>query len=263
MIVVVSLEIMKQFHLKHYLVPNWPQPKNVHAYTSLRMGGHSQPPFASFNLGARAGDDPIAVQANRRQLCRELGLAREPFWLQQEHTNRAVLADNFDLASQPIADAAFTTQPNLACAVLTADCVPILVCDRDGTMVAAIHAGWKGIAIGIIESALQAMKIEGNRLMAWLGPAIGPNAFEVGTEVREMFVKLDVNSASAFKQQSQDFWLADIYWLARLRLQALGITAIYGGEYCTFTDSEHFFSYRRDGVKSGRMASLIWLAKLA
>ncbi|EKE01851.1 MAG: hypothetical protein ACD_21C00034G0005 [uncultured bacterium] len=244
--------------MSNYIKPSWPAPKNVKAFTTKRTGGVSKPPYDGFNFGLHTGDDPNDVLANRKKLYQELDLPSEPFWLKQEHTNTAIhLQQNTNLI-EPVADAAFATTPGLVCAVMTADCVPILVCDRKGTIVAAIHAGWRGIAAGIIESTIKAMNINPTELLAWLGPAIGANAFETGDDVREIFIKHNPEAKKAFVMH-QDRFLANIYLLASQRLNSAGVTAIYGGEYCTFTQKELFFSFRRDGANSGRMASLIWL----
>jgi len=244
--------------MNNYIEPNWPAPKNVKAFTTKRTGGISKPPYESFNFSLRTGDDPDNVLANRKKLCLELNLPIEPFWLNQQHTNISIhLKQNTNL-TEPIADAAFATAPNLVCVTMTADCVPILVCDYAGTIVAAIHAGWKGIAAGVIEATIKAMNIDGAKLLAWLGPAIGANSFEAGEDMREIFTKHDPKSQKAFVT-NKDRFLANIYLLASERLNDTGITTIYGGEYCTFTQKELFFSFRRDGVASGRIASLIWL----
>jgi hypothetical protein len=244
--------------MNNYILPIWPAPKNVKAFTTKRIGGISKPPYDSFNFSLRTGDDPDNVLANRKKLSQELNLPTEPFWLNQQHTNIAIRFKQTTNLVDPIADAAFATAPNLVCVTMTADCVPILVCDRVGTIVAAIHAGWKGIAAGIIEATIKAMNVDGAKLLAWLGPAIGANSFETGEDMREIFIKHDPKSQKAFVAY-KDRFLANIYLLASERLNNTGITAIFGGEYCTFTQKELFFSFRRDGVASGRMASLIWL----
>lgn len=259
--------------MNNYIEPNWPAPKNVKAFTTKRTGGISKPPYESFNFSLHTGDDPDNVLANRKKLCLELNLPAEPFWLNQQHTNISIhlkqtterYLSNLGIGLgnatgiEPIADAAFATAPNLVCVTMTADCVPILVCDYAGTIVAAIHAGWKGIAAGVIEATIKAMNIDEAKLLAWLGPAIGANSFEAGEDVRKIFIKHDPKSQKAFVAY-KDRFLANIYLLASERLNNAGITAIYGGEYCTFTQKELFFSFRRDGVTSGRMANLIWLA---
>lgn len=237
-----------------WLVPAWPAPANVHALQTLRGGGCSPAPWDSFNLGDHVGDSSACVLANRARL-RAL-LPTEPLWLNQVHGIAAVNADF--AANLPEADAAYAQQPGKICAVMTADCLPVLFCDRAGSVVAAAHAGWRGLAAGVLETTIEQMGVPPHTLLAWLGPAIGPNCFEVGDEVRAAFVVNDPAAISAFARKSPGKWLADIYMLARQRLQAAGISSISGGDFCTVSDHERFFSYRRDGV-TGRMASLIWL----
>ena len=244
--------------MNNYIQPNWPAPKNVKAYTTKRTGGTSKHPYDSFNFAIDKGDNPTDVLDNRKKLSQELQLPAEPFWLKQEHTNTVIHLEPKTKLIEPIADATFTTSINLVCVVNTADCIPILVCDQDGTIVAAIHAGWKGIANGVIESTIKAMNSNPTKLLAWLGPAIGKKCFETGDDVREIFIKHDPKAEKAFTPHNNRF-LADIYLLASQRLKDSGVNAIYGGEYCTFTQKELFFSFRRDGINSGRMASLIWL----
>lgn len=237
------------------LVPDWPAPANVRALQTTRRGGVSPAPWDSFNLGDHVGDDPLRVQANRAALRRHL--PAEPCWLQQVHGIHTV--DAAQTADLPTADASFARQAGAVCAVMTADCLPVLFCDRAGTVVAAAHAGWRGLQAGVLEATLVAMAVPAGEVLAWLGPAIGPAAFEVGDEVRAAFLAVDPAAAAAFKPHASGKWLADIYLLARQRLQAAGITSISGGDFCTVNAPESFFSYRRDGV-TGRMASLIWLA---
>lgn len=244
--------------MNNYLIPNWPAPKNVQAFTTTRTGGVSKPPYDSFNFNLRTGDNKEDVLTNRRKLRQELQLPSEPFWLKQEHTHSVIRLEKSTTITEQIDDATFTTTPNLVCVVLTADCLPILVCDQQGTIVAAIHAGWKGIIAGVIEETIAAMDIDPTKLLVWFGPAIGPNAFEIGEDVRQTFIKHNPEAQKAFTAHNDRF-LANIYLLASQRLNNMGITAIYGGEYCTFTQKELFFSFRRDGINSGRMASLIWL----
>jgi len=212
--------------------------------------------YDSFNLALHVEDDAQKVEANRQQLVEQLNLPGEPLWLNQVHGHRAVNAAQFS-NRLPNADASFSDQPNHVCAVMTADCLPVLICNLKGSKVAAAHAGWRGLANGVIENTVASLNESPHRLLVWLGPAIGPQAFEVGEEVRDVFVKELPATVGAFKQSRSGHFLADIYKLARLRLKAMGIEAVYGGEYCTFTDAHHFYSYRRDG-KTGRQASLIW-----
>jgi len=237
-----------------FLIPDWPAPPSVKAMQTTRHGGVSQAPWASLNLGDHVGDDPRHVILNRQHV--RAHLLAEPAWLQQVHgTAVLMLPAATDIR---IADAACTRRPGQVCVVMTADCLPILLCDRQGTVVAALHAGWRGLCAGVIESTVAAMAVPGELVLAWLGPAIGPDAFEVGEEVRAAFVALDGANASCFKPSPAGRWLADIYGLARRQLRRLGVSAVYGGEFCTFGESERFFSYRRES-RTGRMATLIWL----
>ncbi len=205
------------------------------------------------NPANHVGDDSASVQRNRDILRTSLHLPSEPVWLNQTHSNIAVKAA---LTPQPLqADASYTDAAGVVCAVLTADCLPLLACSKDGTKIAAIHAGWRGLLNGIIDNTIAALQT--HQLSIWLGPAIGPDQFEVGGEVRDMFVSRSQDYAAAFRPQPSDKWLADIYRLARINLHKLGITEIYGGGLCTVTDKDCFFSYRRDNI-TGRMATLIW-----
>jgi len=238
--------------------PHWPAPSRVKSLMTTRRGGVSSAPWDSFNLGDHVGDDPQQVAGNRASL-RE-SLPAEPFWLKQVHSARVV---DPGLDSDLEADAAFTRRPAMVCAVLTADCLPVLFCDRAGCVVAAAHAGWRGLAGGVLEATVAAMGVAPGDILAWMGAAIGPRAFEVGDEVRQAFVGQHTEAVGAFTplpsaDASTKKWLADIYQLARIRLNRAGVTAIYGGGRCTFGEAEEFFSYRRDGV-TGRMAALIWL----
>ena len=244
--------------MSNYIKPIWPAPKNVRAYTTKRTGGVSVYPYDSFNFSLLTGDNPEDVLTNRKKLFEELNLPQEPFWLKQEHTDIAICIEKNTKPVPVIADASFTAIAGLVCVVMTADCVPILVCDEEGSIVAAIHAGWKGIAIGIIASTIKAMNTNPSKLLAWLGPAIGPKSFQVNHDVYEIFCNKMPECKSAFIKNN-DYLLANIYTLASLFLKQAGVTNIYGGDYCTFTQKDLFFSYRRDGEKSGRMASLIWL----
>lgn len=238
------------------IYPDWPAPANVKAVTTTRPGGASELPFDSFNFADHVGDDPDAVRRNRNILWQTLQLPAVPTWLNQVHGDTVV--DVSRCAERPSADAGYCTRTGPVCAVLTADCLPVLLCDRDGTCVAAVHAGWRGLAGGILESTIKALDTDPAQLIVWLGPAIGPMAFEVGDEVRQAFVDQHAQAVGAFSATTGGRWQADLYRLARIRLQAIGMDAIYGGGFCTFTDREQFYSYRRDGA-TGRMASLIWL----
>lgn len=242
-----------------WLLPDWPAPPYIHAATTLRTGGVSRGPYRSWNLAAHVGDDPEAVAANRTLLQRRLGLPCEPHWLNQTHSSRIIEIrplegeGGCDADQPPAADASFTCFPEIVCAVLTADCLPILL--TDGHTVAAVHGGWRGLLSGILDNALTEPPWQ-TRPIAWLGPAIGPEAFEVGEEVRAAFCRRDPGFSSTFRPQGGQF-MADLYRIARLILARHGVTAIHGGQLCTHHDSARFFSYRRKGV-CGRMATLIW-----
>ena len=238
-----------------FLIPEWPAPARVRVLQTLRGGGCSLAPWDSFNLADHVGDDPSHVAANRAALRKFV--PAEPAWLKQVHGIAAVDAGNCSKIAE--ADAAFTRQPGVVCAVMTADCLPVLFCDRAGTVVAAAHAGWRGLAGGVLEATIGAMAAPPRELLAWLGPAIGADRFEVGGDVRTALVGDDPGAVEAFVPRATGKWLADIYLLARRRLQRAGVQAIYGGGSCTVSEPERFFSYRRDGV-TGRMATLIWLA---
>lgn len=237
-----------------FIVPNWPAPTHVRAGVTTRQGGVSTGPYASFNLGDHVGDAPVAVAANRHLLRAQL--PAEPVWLQQTHGTRCV--DAATAAPGTAADAAFTRSHGVVCAVLSADCLPVLLCDAAGTVVAVAHAGWRGLAAGVIEATVAAMGVAGEDLLAWLGPAIGPRHFEIGAAVRDIFLAHDRQAELAFVAQRDGKWLCDIYRLAAQRLAALGVRRLTTAGFCTVRDSERFFSYRRDGA-TGRMASLIWL----
>lgn len=237
---------------ENWLLPDWPAPARVRACVTTRQGGVSAAPFDSFNLGDHVGDDPAAVACNRQHLRDVLGC--QPIWLEQVHSCVAVKALPGVCAT---ADASWSETPGEACAVLTADCLPVLFCDRAGSVVAAAHAGWRGLAGGVLESTVAAMRTAPGDILAWMGPAIGPHAFEVGDDVREIFVASHPEAAAAFAPHAPGKWLADIYRLARIRLQHAGVQDVYGGGRCTFGEADRFYSYRRDGV-TGRMASLIW-----
>ncbi len=238
-------------------MPDWPAPANVRAIQTTRTGGISQPPWVSLNLGDHVGDVIEHVAANRAALHRLL--PTEPLWLKQVHGVLAVDAAKTAHLPVPEADASFSREMNRVCVVMTADCLPVLFCDRAGTVVGAAHAGWRGLLNGVLEQTMLAMRVDPAELLAWMGPAIGPAAFEVGEEVRQAFVEQQPLAASAFLPAGDGKWMADIYALARIRLRAAGVPSISGGEFCTLSDSSRFFSYRRDGI-TGRMASLIWLA---
>ena len=241
-----------------WIVPDWPAPAGVRSLITTRNGGVSHGAFASLNLGDHVGDDPDAVAANRQRVIEATGV--NPLWLEQVHGTRVVDVGDFSAVNQaPQADAAFSCKAQSACIAMTADCLPVLFCDQAGSVVAAAHAGWRGLLAGVLEETIAAMRVPGQQILAYFGPAIGAQAFEVGDEVRSAFVAVDKNTASAFKASTQGKWLADIYLLARQRLVGQGVEKIYGGSFCTVSEPERFFSYRRDG-QTGRMASMIWLA---
>lgn len=240
----------------HLIIPDWPAPKAVKSFISTRHGGISIGDYSALNLGDHVGDDPQAVSVNRSSLQACTGLSQEPLWLSQVHGTRVVDVAGSEPGEQ--ADGCVAFGSSGICVVLTADCLPILLTDSAGTRVAALHAGWRGLADGIIEQGIKKLAVPGSELMAYLGPAIGPKAFEVGEEVLQQFCQHDPVAVKAFKPNGPEKWLADIYELARQRLTRLNIDRIYGGNRCTFTEAEDFYSYRRDG-ECGRMASMIWI----
>jgi polyphenol oxidase len=252
------------------IFPDWPQPANVKAFFTTRAGGVSAntdlADFASLNLGRSAGDAAEAIDENRRRVSALLPCP--PKWLNQVHGNRVVIADEvINLLEDVRADAIATSTPNLPCVIMVADCLPVLFCDDAGQHIAAAHAGWRGLAAGVLENTVTAMQVPPASIMAWLGPAIGPTAFEVGDDVRAAFVSSDPVAASCFAPCGNNHpnkFMADIYSLAQLRLARAGVTRVFGGGFCTVNDAPRFFSYRREGKigrKSGRMAGLIWLAQ--
>lgn len=244
-----------------WIVPDWPAPTNVRAFMTTRAGGVSLPPYDSMNPASHVGDVPETVVENRRRL--HMDLPSEPLWLNQVHGN--CVAEGDAGLEPPCADASIARQTGRVLTVMTADCLPVLFCDRAGTVVAAAHAGWRGLAGGVLEETVAALKVPPSEILVWLGAAIGPEAFEVGDEVRQIFIDQHPLAAVAFRpafpgtlDEAPRRWLADIYTLARIRLAEMGVAAVYGGGLCTFNDAQRFFSYRRDGA-TGRMASLIWL----
>ena len=238
-----------------WIVPDWPAPANVKAFITTRAGGSSIGPYAGLNLGLRTDDDPLAVEANRRRL--RAALPGEPKWLRQVHGCDVVDADA--LGGVPEADAAVARSANTVCAVLVADCIPVLLADRAGSAVAIAHAGWRGLARGVLERAMERLDRPPEELLAYLGPGIGPGAFEVGPDVRDAFLAGDARAEAAFSPRSPGKWMADLFLLARQRLARCGVTRIHGGDLCTYSDPRRFYSYRRDGA-TGRMAALIWRA---
>lgn len=233
----------------------WPAPATVHTLITTRASGVSKAPYATLNLGRHVGDDPQAVAANRALLRAQL--PNEPVWLNQVHGIKVLDAATVGL-EVPEADASISRTPGVVCAIMTADCLPVLLADSKGSVVGAAHAGWRGLCNGVIEATVEAMAIPGNELVAWLGPAIGPDAFEVGTEVRAAFLQQDQAADAAFSPLEDGKYLADIYLLARQRLARLGVAQVHGGDFCTVIERDRFFSYRRDHV-TGRMASCIWI----
>jgi YfiH family protein len=240
------------------VIPDWPAPARVRALVTTRAGGVSAGGCASLNLGMRCGDDADAVAENRSRLAARLPSA--PVWLRQVHGVAVADADAARAAGEePEADAAVARRANTVCAVLVADCMPVLFADDSATVVAAAHAGWRGLAAGVLEETLDAMHVRPGSVLAWLGPAIGARVYEVGDEVREAFLARDAAAEQAFTLTRPGHWLLDLYRVARQRLAAHGVTRVTGGGFCTFTDSARFFSHRRD-PKSGRMAAVVWLA---
>jgi YfiH family protein len=237
-----------------WIVPRWEAPPRVHAVITTRAGGFSSGPYASLNLGLRTGDDAAMVAKNRARL--RGVLPQEPKWLRQVHGNVVISADAVS-ASAPEADASVARSAGTVCAVLIADCVPVLLCDRAGSIVAAAHAGWRGLACGVIERTVAAIGAEPGEILAYLGPGIGPAAFEVGAEVRQAFLTRAAQDDAAFTPHAPGKWLANLFTLTRNRLERAGLRAIFGGKMCTYSDPVRFFSYRRDRT-TGRMAALIW-----
>lgn len=248
----------------HWLRPDWPAPVNIVALTTTRMGEGRAGPYSSFNIAGHVGDDKQMVSTNRLRLLQACDGLEHIQWLNQIHSTTLIEAG---LSIAPDADGSFTAATGVACAVMTADCLPLLFCDANGYQVAATHAGWRGLAAGIIETTVAGFDASADDLMVWLGPAISQSHFEVGDDVRRVFVAAAAASSKPIQDevsraflpisQRSGFYLADLYQLARIRLQALGITKVYGGDWCSYTDAERFFSYRRDGV-CGRMVSLIY-----
>ncbi|MGH8062022.1 MAG: peptidoglycan editing factor PgeF [Pseudoxanthomonas sp.] len=245
----------------------WPVTANVHAFTTLRHGaGVSVAPFDEFNLGARCGDDAQAVVANRAALIEDFALPSPPRWLQQVHgvevarfTDPAFTGEG----TEPVADASVTSDPGVVLAILTADCLPVVFVNEEGSEIGAAHAGWRGLASGVLENTVAAMQAPAGKLVAWLGPAAGPQAYEIGEEVFDAFVSQDARAASAFAATRPGHWRVDLYALARQRLAELGITRVHGGDLCTLSDPRRFYSHRRStsegGGRTGRMATVVWM----
>jgi len=240
------------------MTPEWPAPPNVHAAFSLRLGGVSRAPFDSLNVGAHVGDDPARVGENRRRVEAALALPATLRWLRQVHGTNVLDADRTAGAAPENADAVVVRGPGTVAVIQVADCLPVLLAAPNGHAVAAAHAGWRGLAAGVLEATVERLAEPAGGLMAWLGPAIGPEHFEVGDEVRAAFTQADPGAAVAFEPNAHGRWQCDLVQLARRRLQALGVQQVYGGHWCTFADPERFFSYRRDG-RCGRMGAFVWL----
>jgi YfiH family protein len=239
----------------NYLIPDWRAPEGVRAAFTLRTGGVSAAPFDALNVGTHVGDLPEAVAENRARIAQALELPNEPAWLEQVHGADVSHLDQAQHITR--ADAAVTHALERVCVIQVADCMPVLFTSRDGSAVGAAHAGWRGLASGVLEATVHVLAVEPTNLVAWMGPAIGPECFEVGGEVRDAFMASDPKAVEAFVPNDRGRWQCDLYALARLRLQAIGIGEISGGGWCTYTDASRFFSYRRDG-QCGRMAALIW-----
>lgn len=243
-----------------WIRPQWPAPARVAALITTRSGGVSTGSYASLNLGAHVGDRPEDVARNRARL--RASLPAEPCYLDQVHGTEVIDLDQRPgMAGDGVrlrADAACARSAEVICTVLSADCLPVLLCDGSGSVVAAAHAGWRGLCAGVIENAVRAMQVPPTEVLAYLGPAIGAQHYEVGDEVRRVFLSADPDSADAFRPSPAGRWLADLSALARRRLRHCGVAAVYGGDYCTYREAQRFFSFRRDGV-TGRMAAMIWL----
>lgn len=239
------------------LLPEWPAPPWVKTLVTTRAGGVSTGPYASLNLGGHCGDDPVAVAENRQRVALQVG--SPPRWLKQVHGIEVVEMRAATTVGEPEADAAFTREQRVAVVVMTADCLPLLICHPRLPMVAAVHAGWRGLCQGVIEATVAALRVDPSELLVWLGPAIGPRAYEVGDEVRQAFVAKYPVCADEFQAVAPGKWLANLYGLARHRLKLLGVGQVYGGTECTLSNPSHFYSHRRDGGHTGRMASVIWM----
>lgn len=238
----------------NWLEADWPAPDFIKAGITLRHGGVSTAPYNSFNLATHVGDELAVVEKNRAML--NLNLPNTPQWLEQTHSTSVVLLPSKEM--NPKADAVYTLQKNVVCTVMTADCLPLLITDKQGSCVAAVHAGWRGLCDGIIETTIKKLAIKPESLLVWLGPAIGQDVYEVGEEVYHAFTATNDDFKQAFTETSKGHWLFDIYHAAKLRLNKTGVNQIFGGNRCTLSEEKDFFSYRRDGV-TGRMASLIWI----
>jgi len=241
-----------------WLIPDWPAPPRVRALSTFRCGGASRDPYASLNLGSHVEDAPLSVAKNRRMLCEAAGLPAEPHWLTQVHGAGVLDLDSVTDRALPSADGAVSGLPGTVCAILTADCLPVLLAAASSARVGAAHAGWRGLAGGVIEAAVRAMGTPPSDLLAWLGPAIGPMHFEIGAEVREALLCADPGADAALKPTARGRFMADLFALARRRLMRSGVERIYGGGECTYSQADKYFSHRRDG-RTGRQATLIWI----
>lgn len=252
---------MRDNSFENYILADWPAPPTVKALTTTRRRGYSKEPFKAFNLGFHVNDNVEAVIKNHQKLVEDLNLINPPRWLNQLHGIEAVDLGLYPVSDSHIpADASFSTSPNLICAVMTADCVPILICDKQGTLVSAIHAGWRGLLGDIIGNTIKTFPLQSqNNLIAWIGPAIGPDYFEINEDIYNAFIEKNNNYKQAFFRPFPKKWYADLFLLARINLIQYKIFDIYGENLCTYVNEDLFYSYRRDQGRTGRMASLIWL----
>ena len=241
----------------NWIKPNWDVSEKIGCVSTTRIGGLSEGQYAGLNLSTHVGDDEDDVIKNRRFLVDKLQLPSEPTWLDQQHDKDVINLSMSNQANYQV-DASYTVDRNFVCVVLTADCLPVLFCDLDETCVAVAHAGWRGLNRGVLENTIDVLPVNRDKLKCWLGPAIGNQKFEVGSEVRQAFIENDPIHENAFKFSAEDKYLADIYQMARNILTHNGVQAIFGGGFCTYSDEKRFYSYRRDG-QTGRMATLIWL----
>ena len=239
----------------NWIAANWPAPAHIRAGTTTRLNGASLPPFDGFNLAGHVGDRPDAVAGNRAQLRRRLNLPEEPAWLQQQHGNKVIEPGAQEAAP---ADGAYTRAAENVCAVLTADCIPLLLCNRDGTEVAALHVGWRGLCSRVIESGVSMFVAAPHELLAWIGPHIRQQNYETGADVVSACASIWPETRTAIRPGRPDHWYLDLAGLVRAELQQLGVTQVYDSGRCTYADKDLFYSWRRDGV-TGRMASLIWM----
>jgi polyphenol oxidase len=244
-----------------WFVPEWPAPPGIRAATTLRTGGVSPPPWHALNLGDHVGDDPARVAQNRRLLGEALGLPEAPAWLSQVHGREVLRLEGATLPAERIADGAVTGRPGRVLAVLTADCLPVLFCSADGRRIGVAHAGWRGLADGVLEATFAALGAPAAEVLAWIGPGIGAAAYEVGAEVRDACLAAGADAAESFAPGRPGRWQFDLAGLARRRLEALGLAGVHGGQWCTHADPARFYSHRRDGAAgpTGRMATLLWI----